>query len=237
VGKVLPRCAHGNLVLSGIGGVFAGIAMTTLRAWSRKSRAATESFLSALFSNGLGRPQLDAVFWGRVALGGTIGFAVGAACGVIGIVSFPQFLSESGLDVLRDGTYPIVEFVGGGSGGAGDPGFWSWLWLFVVIVVLTLVLGFFAGLVLHLVVCGLAGLTQAGAESYTISILQERSKPRADEEDDEDEDEYGNGWEHDSSDEDDRPRPIIAGMARGAFTGILTGMIQGIFTVLGFLRL
>src|SRR5437868_809891 len=53
-----------NVLMSGVAGIFAGVAMAIVRCWPRKTSALTKSFISALFSKGLAEPQLDAVFWG-----------------------------------------------------------------------------------------------------------------------------------------------------------------------------
>jgi hypothetical protein len=203
------------LVLNGIGGVLGGVAVVVLRSWARKSGHLSQSFVSALFNKGLAAPRLDGIFLGRVLIGGIVGFLVGLANGAAGFISFPQFLSESGgTEVFHNTVYPIVTFLGGGFGGPGGTDFWALLFLLVVIVAAALLIGVLAGFLLHLVLAGVGGTIKGGTKAYVTKILTERTKGEKIEE----------------------SHPIRAGMTRGLFIGLIVGILESIFTILGVVR-
>jgi hypothetical protein len=202
-----------NLVMSGIAGVFSGVAIAMVRAWPKKAGHTSETFVSALFSKGLAAPTLDGVFWERFFIGGIIGLAVGILTGACGAISFLQ--PEGGAaSILQDATYPIVAFLGGGFGGPGGTGFWAILFLILVIILTAVLVGFFAGVIVHLSVFALAGMVKGTTKAMTLQGLEEKS-----------------------GEPNKKPHPIQAGMIRGMLTGLLNGVVEAIFTAWGVLNL
>jgi hypothetical protein len=201
----------GNVVLSAIAGVFAGIAVAVIRSWPRRTIDSTAPFVSALFTKGLAAPQLDNVFWARALIGGIIGFLVGGASGSSGMISFLQFFSESSSSVMQNSLFPLHTFLGGGFGGPGGTGFFELVFLIIVIIIAAVVIGLFSGLLLQLLLAGLGGAAKGATKTYIERILEERTT-------------------------DQEPHPIVAGMKRGALVGLLAGVVQAVFTVWGVVK-
>jgi len=202
-----------NLVMSGIAGIFAGVAVAVTRAWPKKAGHTSETFVSALFSKGLAAQTLDGVFWERVLIGGIIGLAVGALTGVCGAISV--FSTDAAANVLRDTTFPIVVFLAGGYGGPGGAGFWAILFLILVIILTALLVGLFAGLIVHLCVLALAGMVKGTTKAMVLEGLGEKS----------------------GGETAKKSHPVKAGMVRGMLAGLLTGIVEAIFTTWGVLNL
>jgi hypothetical protein len=203
------------VVLNGVAGVLAAAAVAILRSWPRKTGRLSESFVSALFNKGLAAPGLDGVFIGRVILGTIVGFLVGAANGASGFINFPQFVSEThGAEVFRSTVYPIAAFLGGGFGGPGGTDVWSLLFLVIVIILAALLVGLLAGFLLNVVLAGVGGTVKGGTKAYITKILTERTKGERTQE----------------------PHPILAGMRQGLLIGLIIGILESIFTILGVVR-
>jgi hypothetical protein len=134
--------------------------------------------------------------------------------GAIGIISFPQFLSDSAGTYFQGDVFPLLTFLGGGFGGPGGDGFWSLLFLILVIILTAILTSLLAGVLLHTVVWALSGGAKAGAKALTMRALSDPSRQES-------------GVER---------HPIVAGIARGALVGVLTGIVQSTFTVLGVMQ-
>jgi hypothetical protein len=202
-----------NLVLSGIAGGFAGLAVATIRSWPRKSGRLQESFISSIFNKSLADPNSGGVFWLRILVGGLIGFTVGAVNGGGGILSFPQIASGSGEVILNPAT-PIAILIGGGFGGPGGTGILSLLFLIIFIVFAAILVGLLAGFLYHLFLYALAGMIKGGTKTFVSNALQDRVA--------------GKGAKE--------PHPVAAGMIRGSLIGLFVGIIESIFTTWGIIR-
>jgi hypothetical protein len=196
-----------NILLNGIGGVFAGLAVVAFRGWSRKPGHTGESFVSALFNKGLMTPELDHIFWRRALLGGLIGGIVGAVNGGAGFLNFPQFLSGSAAAVMHDRTLAITAFIGGGAGGGG---IFSLIFLIIVMIVAAIIVALIAGFLLHLLLYGVAGATKGATKAYIVRALQDKD----------------DGDQH----------PISSGLVRGFIVGVATGIFEAVFTTLGLIQ-
>ncbi len=212
-----PEGVASNILLSGIAGAFAGIAITIMRSLRRKPGSIEKSFVSALFSKGLAAPSLDASFWGRALLSTFVGLLVGVFTGADGFISFPQAITGTAGDVFSI-HYPLVEFLGGGFGGSGAGfggsggiGFWAALFLILVIIVTAVLIGSLSGLFVHLIIMGLAGATKASTKELVLRSLQEPADDKSER----------------------KGHPIRQGIVRGAMSGVLVGLIEALFTLWG----
>ncbi|HEX7965237.1 MAG TPA: hypothetical protein VF651_05930 [Gammaproteobacteria bacterium] len=199
----LPGLAA-NVAQSVFFGLCAGVAVAVLRS-TVKTAAGVESFVSALFNRRVAAPELDAHFFGQVALTGAIGIAVGYVTGAAGVTMLPAAWSDASAGVLGAAT-PIVAFAGGGFGGPG-PGFWGVIMLILMILFLTLIVAALSSLLLHLILLGMAGATKGGVRSYTTRLLS-----------------------GDASGKPDLRRTVAQAMQRGFIVGGLMALIQGIST-------
>lgn len=204
-----------SLILSGIAGAFAGVAVAALRSLTRKPNRLAESFVSALFSGGLAAPARDRVFWGRVFLGGGIGFAIGAMNGASGILSFLHPFSDSAAAVLQNQAFPIVVLLGGGFGGPGGTGFGGLLFLILVVILAAILVGVFAGPLLNAIIYAAAkatgGMAKGASKAYVIRILRG----------------------HDGQSKDGKDHPIAMGVFNGFVTGFIVGLLEAPFMVWG----
>jgi hypothetical protein len=203
-----------NVILSGLSGVFAAAAIAVVRAWPRKPGKLEESFVSALFNKGLVNSNGD--FLKKAFVYGIIGFLAGGICGAGGMTNFPQFFSDSTAQIFRNASaFPILVFAGGGFGGPDGGGFLALLFLIFVILIISFILGLLAGLIVHLSIAAIAGSVTKGAVKGTITkMLEEKT---ADEEN------------HD-------PHPFLSGLKRGAWTGLVAGIMQAAFTAWGIVH-
>jgi hypothetical protein len=212
-----PDGVASNIILSGIAGAFAGIAIATIRSLRRKPGSIEKSFVSALFSKGLAAPLIDGSFWGRAMLSTFVGLLVGAFTGADGFISFPQAITGTAADVFSI-HYPLIKFLGGGLGGSGAGfggpdgiGFWSALFLILVIIVTAVLIGSLSGFFVHIVIKGMAGATKASTKELVLRSLREPADGKS---------------EH-------KDHPIGQGIIRGALTGVFVGLIEGLFTLWG----
>lgn len=203
-----------NVFLSALGGIFAGITTAVVRAWPRKPGQVEKSFISALFSKNLAAPKLDGTFFGRVLISGAIGLLVGAITGASGMISFPQFFSDSTAQVFHDTAYPLMAFAAGGFGGPGGDGVLSIIFMILVIVILSICAGCIIGFVLQLVIAALFGGIKGTTKSAVTKMLEEK-------------DPQGSSTES---------HPIRAGAIKGALTGLLAGVVQASFTAWGIVH-
>ena len=194
-----------NIAQSIFFGLCAGAVVAFMRA-TVKSTGQIESFISALFNRRLAMPELDAHFFGQVALAGSIGIAVGYITGAAGATAWPAAWSQTSADVLTAAT-PIVAFAGGGFGGPGA-GFWGVIMLILVVLFLTLIVAALSSLLIHLLILGIAGATKGGVRSYTVTLL---------------------GGDP-SSERPDVKRVVRQAMQRGFIVGGLMALIQSIST-------
>jgi hypothetical protein len=219
VGVVLDASADGlasNIFLSGIAGVFAGIAISTIRSLHRKPGNIEKSFVSALFSKGLAVPSLDGLFWAKVMLSAFVGLLVGAFSGADGFISFPQAITGTAGKMFSSNHIALIHFLSGGFGGSGAGfgghgtiGLWSVLLLIIVIILTTLIIGALSGLFVHLIIKGLAGAAKSSTKELVLQSLE------------------------DPADGEDKGHPIGQGIIRGALTGVLVGLIEAVFTLWG----
>lgn len=212
VGAVLDASVDGlasNIFLSSIAGVFAGIAIATIRSLHRKPGNIEKSFVSALFSKGLAVPSLDGLFWAKVLLSAFVGLLVGAFSGADGFISFPQAIAGTAGKMFSSNDIALIHFLSGGFGGPGTVGFWSALLLIIVIILTTLIIGALSGLFVHLIIKGLAGAAKASTKELVLQSLE------------------------DPADGEDKGHPIGQGIIRGALTGVLVGLIEAVFTLWG----
>jgi hypothetical protein len=219
VGALLDASVDGlasNIFLSGIAGVFAGIAIATIRSLHRKPGSIEKSFVSALFSKGLAVPSLDGLFWAKVMLSAFVGLLVGAFSGADGFISFPQAITGTAGKMFSSNDIVLTHFLSGGFGGSGAGfggpgtiGFWSVLLLIIVIILTTLIIGTLSGLFVHLIIKGLAGATKASTKELVLQSLE------------------------DPADGESKGHPIGQGIIRGALTGVLVGLIEAVFTLWG----
>jgi len=163
----LPGLAA-NVAQSVFFGLCAGAAVALFRS-TVKSPGQVETFISALFNRRLGAPELDAQFFGQVALNGVVGVAVGYIVGAAGATALPAGWSDASTGVLSAAT-PILAFAGGGFGGPGA-GFWGVIMLILVIIFLALIVAVLSSLLFHLVLFGIGGAMKGGVRSYTTRLL------------------------------------------------------------------
>jgi hypothetical protein len=202
-----------NIALSAVAGFFAAVGTEILRQNYRRASKYGGHFISSLFQKRLGESMLDSVFWGRVVIGGCVGLAAGAVNGSMGILNFPQFLWGTAGRIIHESSYPIIAFVGGGFGGPGGTGFFSLAFLVLVIIISAVLAAFLIGFLLHLLMYGIAGMTKGATKAYLTDILRDQSA--------------GEG-------KDDHP--VVAGMRRGFYIGLIVGIIESVFTVLGIIK-
>jgi hypothetical protein len=110
-----------NIFENAICGLMAALAIGILQAWGRKPGHLTELFVPALFHGGLAQPELNATFWGKVALSSSVGWIVGRVAGAAGMIALPPAMSSSASILFSNHSVPLVIFLGGGLGGPGAP--------------------------------------------------------------------------------------------------------------------
>ena len=198
-----------TLILSGIAGVFAGMAAVTARFWDRVGME--QSFVSALFNGDLERLEVDGIFLGRVILGGAVGMLTGFIAGASGAISFTHLLDGSAFAVLNNPIYPLVGLIAGGAGG-GEFGFFLLLVL-AALVAMVIVAGILSGFVVHIILSGIGGLTKGATKEFIIDVLEEKPQPAGKE--------FG---------------PVIEGLVRGMISGVLTGSIMAVCTAWGIFK-
>jgi hypothetical protein len=206
-----PDAVTSNVVLSGIAGAFAGVAIAMTRSLRRNPGSAGKSFISALFSKGLGAPSPDGALWSGVLLGAAVGSFVGALTGAAGFISFPQTISGHSGDAFAGTLFPLTAFLGGGFGGPGGTHFGSLLFLALVVIMTALLVGLSIGFLVHLAIYNLAGATAASTQALILRALQGAPK---------------GGNRH-------QRHPLREGAIRGALTGALVGLTEAAFTVWG----
>ena len=214
LGEGLSAAIVANVVLGGIAGFFAAIATEILRQNGRRVAKHGGHFVSSLFQRRLGESSLDTVFWSRVVIGGIIGLLTGALNGSTGMLSFLQFLWGTAETTIHDPTYPILVLVGGGFGGPGGTGVLSLAFVVLVIIISAIAVALLAGLLVHLLLYGIAGMSKGAIKAYITSILHDQSASRY----------------------NDDKHPVLTGMSRGFVIGLAVGIIESIFTVLGIIK-
>jgi hypothetical protein len=202
-----------NILENAICGLMAALAIGIILFWGRKPGKLTESFVSALFNGNLAKPDINAVFWGKVVLSGAVGWTVGRVAGGAGIVALPPTIASSGPVLFGSGKVPLVMFIGGGYGGPGGTDFLPLVFLFVVVFLMIVLLAAVAGTLLHLALYGVAGMTKGGVRAYVLALIKPRAEP--------------------GSEPDQSTHPVIVGMQRGFIVGVIVGAFDAAFTTWG----
>jgi len=203
-----------NVILGGIAGLFAAVATEIVRQGSRRAAKHGGHFISSLFQRRLGESTLDTVFWSRVVIGGLIGLATGFLNGSTGMLSPLQFLWGTAEATINESAYPVVVLVGGGFGGPGGVGFLSLAFLVLVIILSAIIAALLAGLLLHLLMYAIAGMSKGATKAYITNILHDQS----------------------AANHGDDQHPVLTGMTRGFFIGLVVGAIESVFTILGIIK-
>lgn len=193
-----------HLLMGALTGAFAGIATVAYRAWRKNPSGAEKSFLSALFN---GQIEFDAVFWGRVAVGGTVGLLVGLVASATGAVSPLDWLTGQPFHLTSTVLGQVV--LGGAGGGWGDF-FGNLIFYGAGLIVLGLLLGVTFGFGIQLLLFAAAGAAKGAAKEYIQMILEEAG----------------------IREEIQAPKPVASGAVRGAIVGIVVGVLFTLFTAI-----
>jgi hypothetical protein len=211
----LPLAVGQTIAESAIAGVFAGIGVVILQSFLRKSGHLGESLIAALFDGGLASPKIDGVFWFHVALGGTIGMVAGWWGGAGGYVSVFQLLDGSAASVLHNGVFPLAILAGGGFGGPEGGGFFAILFIMIVIIISTILVAILAGLIVHILLRGLAGMAGETTRGWVIRSLSKEN----------------------SGDPSEGQHPYRWGVLRGLWIGLATGTIEALCSAICIVQL
>lgn len=190
-----------NMLLSGIGGAFAGIALAIVRSLPRKPGHLAKSFISALFTGGLQTAPLGSEYLEKVLLGAAVGFLVGSISGAAGILGPPQLLLNTHLGIIRNPVYPVIALWGGGVGGSGGDST-SLFFLILVIIIFSVIVGVSIG---SMIGWALAGATKGGVKAYVLRLLGGSS----------------------SEANPEISHPVSTGALQGALVGLVVGLLHG----------
>lgn len=214
VAALLDGFGHGfgaqmskHLATGMLTGAFAGIATVAYRAYRKNPSGAEKSFLSALFNGEIG---FDAAFWGRVAVGGTVGLLVGLVASASGAVNPLDWLTGQPPHLVGTALGQVV--LGGAGGGWGDF-FGNLLFYGTGLIVLGLLLGVAFGFGIQLLLFAAAGAAKGAAKEYILLILEEAG----------------------TREEIQIPKPVASGAVRGAIVGIVVGVLFTLSTAIKLL--
>jgi hypothetical protein len=118
---------------------------------------------------------------------------------------------------MIDPNMPLVAFIGGGAGGfggSGGLGFWGTLFLFFVVLAMVIIIAVVVGVVLHVLLFGIVGMTKGGVEAYVSRLITRRIPSGR----------YST---------EDKRQPIVIGIRRGFIVGLIMGLFETVFTTWG----
>lgn len=163
----LPHKAVSVIVLSGFAGVFAGFAGAVIKNLRYKVDPLAKSFLSAYFNRSLVDIRFDSAFWGRIIIGGLVGWMVGAWLTAAGFTSVPELFQ--GVFTLDN----VVPRASGGFGGAPPPtDFFGVLFLLLFVLLAGPLAGFISGSVVSIALSILAGVSKGIVKAYIEELLE-----------------------------------------------------------------
>lgn len=170
----LSHNAVSMIVLSGFAGVFAGVAGAVIKNVRFEVDPLAKSFLSAYFNRSLVDIRIDAAFWGRIVIGGLVGWMVGAWLTAAGFTSVPELFQ--GIFTLDN----LTPRAGGGFGGAPPPAdFFGIVFLLLLVLLAGPLAGFISGSVVSIALSMLAGVTKGIVKAYIEELLENPRRPAA----------------------------------------------------------
>jgi hypothetical protein len=166
VSQDLPHEAVSMIVLSGFAGVFAGVAAAALKTVRFKADPLAKSFISAYFNKSLVDIRIDAAFWGRLVVGGLVGWMVGAWLTAAGFTSVPELLT--GVYTLNN----LIPMASGGFGGPPPPANpFGIIFLLLLAILAGPVAGLISGSLVSIALSMVAGVTKGTVKAYVEAVL------------------------------------------------------------------
>jgi hypothetical protein len=170
VSQDLPHAAVSMIVLSGFAGVFAGVAGAVFKSVRFKVDPMAKSFVSAYFNKSLVDIRIDGAFWGRIVVGGMVGWMVGAWLAAAGFTSVPELVS--GVYTLSN----LIPMHSGGFGGSPPPAsLFGILFLLLLAILVGPVAGLISGSLVSIGLSMIAGVTKGTVKAYVEDVLSEPS--------------------------------------------------------------
>jgi hypothetical protein len=168
----LPHGAVSMIALSGFAGIFAGIAAAAVKSAPFKVHPLAKSSLSALFNRSLANIRIDGAFWGRIVIGGLVGWMVGAWLASAGFTSVPE---------LFQGVYTLGNLIPTASGGfGGEPppaNIFGILFLVLLIFLAAPLAGLISGWLVRIALSAFAGMTKGVVKNYIEALLTDPERP------------------------------------------------------------
>jgi hypothetical protein len=166
----LPHEAVSMIVLSGFAGVFAGVAGAVFKSVRFNVDPLAKSFVSAYFNKSLVNIQIDGAFWGRIFVGGVVGWMVGAWLAAAGFTSIPELATD--VYTLRN----LIPMASGGFGGAPPPtSCLGILFLLLLAILVGPVAGLISGSLVSVALSMVAGVTKGTVKAYVEDVLSDPS--------------------------------------------------------------